>query len=412
MIDGITVIAGENDTGKSTMGKALFSVFNGFHNVREQIVNEKKQSITNRIGMLYVGLDNHYRSGHVLIEEFMKQLWNDRERYEKNPQELRKEIYRCGKEIDPKYEDVRLQSLSEDIATQIQDVLQITEEEVCRSVLEKRLKEEFNGQISNIYSQESGEIFLQIRDNTLGVYLSDSEVAAVENGIDLHTEAIYLDDPFVLEQSSWRFYFGSQPEYDHRAHLKEKIRAIGKKSNTVEEIIANKKMESIYRQISRVCGGEIVRDDNVGLGYKTGNSEHVLDMKNLSTGLKTFAIIKMLLLNGSLEYNGTVILDEPEIHLHPEWQLVFAELIVLLHRDFNMHILINTHSPYFLNAIEVYSEKYDLADKCRYYLAEMEGNYSCINDVTDNVEKIYKQLARPLQDLENLRYQDGRNERI
>lgn len=91
---------------------------------------------------------------------------------------------------------------------------------------------------------------------------------------------------------------------------------------------------------------------------------------------------------------------------------MFAELIVLLHRDFNMHILINTHSPYFLNAIEVYSEKYDLADKCRYYLAEMEGNYSCINDVTDNVEKIYKQLARPLQDLENLRYQDGQNERI
>ena len=31
-INGITVIAGENDTGKSTVGKALFSVFNGFYN--------------------------------------------------------------------------------------------------------------------------------------------------------------------------------------------------------------------------------------------------------------------------------------------------------------------------------------------------------------------------------------------
>ena len=410
VIDGVTVIAGENDTGKSTVGKALFSVFNGFHNIGEQIVNEKKQSINNRIEMFYVGLKNHYRSGYALIKKLEKQIWNDRERYEKNPQELRGEIYKWGKEMNPEFEDVRLKSLSEDIAAQIQDVLQITDEEIRRLVLEKRLKEEFNGQISNIYSQEPGEIFLQIRDNRLGVYLSDSEVAAVVNGIDLHTETIYLDDPFVLEQSSWRFYASSQPEYDHRAHLQEKLRAVGRKSSAVEEIIVNKRMESIYRQISKVCGGEIVTDEEVGLGYRTKNSERVLDMKNLSTGLKTFAIIKMLLLNGSLEYNGTVILDEPEIHLHPEWQLVFAELIVLLHRDFNMHILINTHSPYFLNAIEVYSEKYDLADKCRYYLAELEGNYSRINDVTDNVEKIYKQLARPLQDLENLRYQDGQNE--
>ena len=410
VIDGITVIAGENDTGKSTVGKALFSVFNGFHNIGEQIVNEKKQSINNRIETLYFGLKHHYRDDHVLIRELVKQIWNDRKQYEENLQELRDELFRWGKVMDPKSEEAWQQSFVERIAAQIQDVLRVTDEEVCKSVLEKRLKEEFRRQISNIYSQEPGEILLQIRDSTLGAYISDNRVATVIDGINLQAEAVYLDDPFVLEQSSWRYYIGGKLEYDHRAHLCEKLRDVGRKSNAVEEIIVNKKMESIYRQISKVCGGEIVTDEEVGLGYRTKNSERVLDVKNLSTGLKTFAIIKMLLLNGSLEYNGTVILDEPEIHLHPEWQLVFAELIVLLHRDFNMHILINTHSPYFLNAIEVYSEKYDLADKCRYYLAELEGNYSRINDVTDNVEKIYKQLARPLQDLENLRYQDGQNE--
>jgi len=81
-----------------------------------------------------------------------------------------------------------------------------------------------------------------------------------------------------------------------------------------------------------------------------------IDLKNLSTGLKTFAIIKMLLQNGTLEENGTIILDEPEIHLHPEWQLKFAELIVLLQKEFKMHILLTTHSPYFLKAVQVYSK--------------------------------------------------------
>ena len=36
-INGITVIAGENDTGKSTIGKALFSMFHGFYHLEEKI---------------------------------------------------------------------------------------------------------------------------------------------------------------------------------------------------------------------------------------------------------------------------------------------------------------------------------------------------------------------------------------
>ena len=112
----------------------------------------------------------------------------------------------------------------------------------------------------------------------------------------------------------------------------------------------------------------------------------------------------MLLVNGRIEANGTIILDEPEIHLHPEWQLLFAELIVLLHREFGLHILLNTHSPYFLNAIEVYAAKYQVEDKCKYYLARNIDNVSTLDDVTDNIEEIYSKLAKPLQELENERY--------
>lgn len=40
-IDGITVIAGENDTGKSAVGKALFAVFNSFYKLDEQICSDR-----------------------------------------------------------------------------------------------------------------------------------------------------------------------------------------------------------------------------------------------------------------------------------------------------------------------------------------------------------------------------------
>ena len=127
-------------------------------------------------------------------------------------------------------------------------------------------------------------------------------------------------------------------------------------------------------------------------------------VRNLSTGLKTFVVLKMLLKNGILEYDGTIILDEPEIHLHPEWQLLFAEIIVLIQKEFGMHILLNTHSPYFLRAIQVYSAKYAIADKCKYYLSEVKDEQAYILDVTDEIEKIYQKLSRPLQQLEDERW--------
>lgn len=141
--------------------------------------------------------------------------------------------------------------------------------------------------------------------------------------------------------------------------------------------------------------------------YRAEGLQGNLKMINLSTGMKNFVILKQLLQNGSIDENGIVILDEPEIHLHPEWQLKFAEIIVLLQIEFGVHVLLNTHSPYFLNAIEVYTNKYGIGDKCRYYLAEEKNGRVGMEDVTNEVERIYAKLARPLQDLENMGYGDG-----
>ncbi len=180
--------------------------------------------------------------------------------------------------------------------------------------------------------------------------------------------------------------------------------SLNSKKTIVENIITNEKLSLILNIINSVCNGEIVEIEKNKFGYKKKNSDAILNIENISAGLKTFFIIQKLLLNGSLEENGTLILDEPEIHLHPAWQLVFAELIVLIQKEFGMHILLNTHSPYFLNAIEVYAARHGIADKCKYYLAENSDRGAVFTDVSNSINAIYKKLARPFQDLENERY--------
>ena len=137
------------------------------------------------------------------------------------------------------------------------------------------------------------------------------------------------------------------------------------------------------------------RQENTGATFKIGN---------LSTGLKSFVILQILLLSGEIKDGSLLIFDEPEIHLHPEWQLLFAELIVMLQEEFDLHILLNTHSPYFLNAIDVYAQRHKVINKCEYYLSYNKNDESYIERVTDNIDLIYSKLARPMQLLENLRY--------
>lgn len=51
-IDGITVIAGENNTAKSIIGKVLFSLFNSLFELEEKIFEERLKEITDRNRMI------------------------------------------------------------------------------------------------------------------------------------------------------------------------------------------------------------------------------------------------------------------------------------------------------------------------------------------------------------------------
>jgi predicted ATPase len=403
-IDGITIIAGENNTGKSTVGKSLFAVFNSFYNIDKHILNERVDSVINQLSLSFRNYPGNYYRQYDL-DEWVKELIVITQPLLSDSEALKKTIYSTIMH----YDDVIVRTMSESDMDQmieaIGTILKISDDEIFRSVLQHKLDAEFGEQTSNVFADNDLScIQLTVQNEPIDINIHQNTVVSVSRRINLGTEAIYMDDPFVLDEVPNRIWRQSSRYSDHRTHLKEKIYFSRRDPNVVEEIVVSKKFKSIYALVSSVCAGDVVRGKRATWNYRISGTDKALEIKNISTGLKTFAIIKKLLTNGYIESNGTIILDEPEIHLHPEWQLVFAELIVLLHKEFGLHILINTHSPYFLNAIEVYASKYDIANKCKYYLAQNNGAVSYTEDVTNNIELIYAKLAKPFQDLENARY--------
>lgn len=399
-INGITSIAGENNTGKSTVGRTLFSVFNSFHDMDVKIKEERIRGVKNVINLIYQNTSSK-RLVSFNTRRLAKDIIDASEELQDDMQTLEDMVIAYISRYDKSFEENVKKLNLEEWFSRLRNLLTIPEEDIFKAVLEKTMDGEFNGQINNIYSDKSGSIQLQIQDKTIDIRVHDNKVEDINESIPLFAEAIYLDDPFILDDNHALYYRGGVGIMNHKTHLKHKLLYSQEEANLVEEIVVNNKLDTIYKKISQVCSGEIIMDNYASLGYQRKDSDKVLDIRNLSAGLKTFVILKELLQNGSIEYNGTIILDEPEIHLHPEWQLIFAELIVLLHKEFGMHILLNTHSPYFLRAIQVYSAKHEVADRCKYYLAELSGTSAVIHDVSDDIEKIYQKLSRPLQKLED-----------
>ena len=408
-LDGITVLAGENSTGKSTVGKMLFCVFKAFYRMEEHIQFEKVNTVRKTVTNYFFETFNRIPNGNGIFR-LSKEVVESQD-YKKNKQKIVDRMMGYYR----RYMDFFGGGLKEEevsaVADKINKFLYIEDEELVKRILKTNLEVEFGTKIGHLnFPEQKSHVRIEIKNHVIEFEASNNGEMDVRSFISLMKEIIYMDDPYVLDNLSGYDNHSYSNVLNHRNDLLDKLRSSKKEDSisVLEEVMTKKRLQKILDVFNNVCDGELSDDGNtVNYVYKTDKLQDGLEVVNLSTGMKNFVILKQLLLNGQIDENGIVILDEPEIHLHPEWQLKFAEIIVLIQKEFGIHILLNTHSPYFLNAIEVYADKYGIADKCSYYLTEGKGDRTEIEDVSENIERIYAKLARPLQDLENLRYRDG-----
>lgn len=409
-LDGITLIAGENNTGKSTVGKMLFCIFESFYKIERQISQERINTIGRHIANFYHETFN--RAGrkysvHDLAAEFV----HNKEQYVGDSRIIRKAIENFFENREINFDAIAYQDTLEQLADKIYSVLFIEDTEIRRAILQRTLDSEFGMKIGFLNNESNySKIQLEIRNSKIEFEVINNENINIIQDMSLNKEIIYIDDPFVLDDLQDLLPYRSAYGLNHRDSLLDKIVRVKdtRDFGALDEILVNKKLERIFEIMNGICDGDLtVSEDGGNYSYRTSELNGTLEMSNLSTGIKSFIILKTLLRNGSINDNGVVILDEPEIHLHPEWQLKFAEVIVLIQKEFGVNILLNTHSPYFLNAIEVYVKKYGIEKKCKFYLTDDNEGRTNIKDVTDQTELIYEKLARPLQDLENLEYSNG-----
>ena len=412
-IKGITTIAGYNGTGKSTISRSLFSIFSANYDVINKISSDRTKSInrilSNYLSDVEVNWETSSARGQVrrriaprrifseLIKTISKNLLliideNIGELYSNTIKNSITNSIIEFNEDNVRYQISNIEDLDLDVISKsIEGVLSQSDQSISNQILTKHLKDEFNNQINNIYDPVTGMISLQIKEEKINVEINQN-IASSDKLINFKTDVVYIDDAAAIVDNFYlnNFWFEINSKLDHNSHLIEQMNDKSYDTYTLRARTTDR-LNLVFRNINNLLRTESVNSS------EDEEDEKKLNIVNYSSGMKTFYLIKSLLEKGVIRENGTLILDEPEVHLHPEWQLKFAEIIVLLQREFALHVLINSHSPYLVEAIDIFSKKNGINNSVKYYLAK-DG----IEDVTDSIDKIYEQMYVPLNLLEEL----------
>lgn len=174
-------------------------------------------------------------------------------------------------------------------------------------------------------------------------------------------------------------YKNNRPIFESNKIVKNDFRKYG----NLDDLEENSFLRKLYEQKSRV---------------NTYNF-------NTPSGIKQIGVIQLLLLNNKLKKGGYLIIDEPEVNLHPEWQIKFAEILVLIAKELNITLYLNSHSPMFIEAMSLYAQYYDLIEGTNVYLTQEVADDKYIFKKIDskNMGEVYENLTKPYDELDKLK---------
>ncbi len=291
-LDGLTVIAGENDTGKSTVGKMLFILARTF---------------------TFYKYGNKNKTPNQILNWLIKQIFKDK---------IIKKNSFCY--LKDKYFFVE-----------------------CFKIDVKNRKF-----LDAIFIETPFVLNMFDTFKTIQPFISS------QNPLD-----IYINYPYV----AWDLYLKSYNKSQFNPDLKK------------EDLLEFTK--------NTTKGFWIFDDDKKEWRFKKENRN--FQINNVAMGIKQFGIIEILLKNGYISKNRILIIDEPEVHLHPKWQIEYAKLIVELVKK-GIKVLITSHSPFFIEAIE------NLYEDTKFYLAK-DGMIK-----ENKASEIYKLLSESIDELEKM----------
>lgn len=361
-LNGITVVSGINGCGKTTMSKTIENIYsnlNDFEKNASLLIKAKSSSYQEIIDQMAFCIGSLEKAGTLMHNINYSPLYDCI--VEGNWAEIEELMY-----------DFKTKTTIEDNSVKrairiLQDFLDTDSDDInC-------LTDKFHDIVID-YCKKTNHAFVN-RDYSIFeklVRLDNEKIAFAEYGepvygVDIKRaplpytvrKVFYIDSPLAVN-------FNSREE-DNLLHALKHPDGDFNKGN-----------ESIAKILSFICGKSILDGyayyDKFTDKFYYKSKNITIELTMSATGVKSFSIIQMLLNNGHLTDRTLLIIDEPEAHLHPQWIVEYAKLIVMLHKELGVKFFIASHNPDLVQSIKYLSEVEGVLDSVNFYIAEKESD--------------------------------------
>lgn len=471
-IDGITVIAARNDTGKSTIGKAAFALLNSFENFAEKIRIDMQDSIVRTIrralpraswaswdactiiarGLVQVSSQIQDESDlihniNIICDHYSESLLEGdalSDNIIPNDDIADKLFPSTSEDVEEPEEDTETLT-ARAVITMTSWLLSSTENaQQCRQAIlrlitidvrtkgatltERTFRTVFDDQIASRIPDVKDKTFIRLAEQRQACGEQDREATfqgdsciSISNASDELRKVLIVDDPNIIESFDYRrsrYYRMSfrrnitQQDYrSYSASYRQELisaawsalrhEAENPAENLSESILATEDMQQIIELLQESFIGQSKLGTHGMVMIREQLSEPI-NMANASMGSKAMLLLRFLVEHLVVHESDILVLDEPEIHLHPEWQITYAHALVLIAKRMGIRVIVTTHSPFFLKALAGYSGIEDYSDQLRYYTADAnEDGSNSFREVTDSgIGELYASMSRPLREID------------
>ena len=379
-LNGITVLSGENGCGKSTLSKLLYGFIKTSINFDSAISSFCSEQLdfsasllrdfipTKKINKDILEFDNSFLFGN---NEFIPDFSNAF-----NLQEYISDIILPNiKTIKQKYQNQEYAitsnafsrllklyerrvrkcdakdpiSLLDDYEAYMQSLLQRVTDVKNTPKLEV-----FNFQFAKYFNEKTDKWNYSFKEYDSNLIDKKNKTVLMQKSF---SEAIFVDEPTIFDNYNNLFVSNSVTLKDLQNILNKNV---------------NHKKNDIAAVFEEILKGKISRNDNLfsRIFFYTAKNGQSIPLSQAASGLKCFAVLERLYANGSLNEYTLLIVDEPEVHLHPKWIVEYARVLVLIQKYLHTTILVASHNPDMISAIKYISEKENLSDNLTFYVAE------------------------------------------
>lgn len=338
----LSLIIGENGTRKTTILQLISNLFNQknsnnrFNNLKYciSVHNKNKNYTFHSDTLLKTNFDCSYLTTSIL-NKVSDNITSNTEFVENTSRSL-VNLLLNNKSI------AKVLNIVEYPITQLFDKKKVYVELIgYKSIDYNKINVKSAEKIENMNADIELQLIKQIEELSVKLPRINIRNKIFDKKIDIINQLIFLVDELIKKSSIRTKRFGVKQEYftmpfDNFSSL-----------NNTLNLLNSLDIPEIYTLSIRRRFGELRYVREVWIHYEKST---VIPLTQLSSGELSF-ISHLLDLNEKKCKNGIILIDEPELHLHPRWIISYISILDIFFKDTNSHVIVATHSPLLANKV-------------------------------------------------------------